>query len=135
MSTRSLTLIFDDRGTEILNLYRHCDGYPSGHGKELANFLSGFQITNGLRGDTGKLANGMGCLAAQIVAHLKDEPGQIYIYPAGQRDVWEEYLYELRPAGSGLEMVCRYPEGKVLFQGDPSSFDAEKIENKEREEA
>jgi hypothetical protein len=108
MSTRSLTLIYDDKGAELLNIYRHSDGYPSGHGQELARFLSGFQIVNGLRYEGGKIANGIGCLAAQLVAHLKDEPGQIYIYPIGKRNVWEDYVYEIRPTGSGIrkEKCC-----------------------------
>jgi hypothetical protein len=135
MSTRSLTLIYDDKGAELLNIYRHSDGYPSGHGQELARFLSGFQIVNGLRYEGGKIANGIGCLAAQLVAHLKDEPGQIYIYPIGKRNVWEDYVYEIRPTGSGIRMICRRPEGKVLFDGSPERFDADKIENQEQEDA
>ena len=89
MGTRSLT-IFED-SAEICVLYRQFDGYPEGHGRELATFLSGLKMTNG-RVD-GRTANGMQCLSAQIVAHFKTEPGQFYLMPAGTRDAGEEYRY------------------------------------------
>ena len=76
MGTRCLTHIV--KGETILcTLYRQMDGYPDGHGDELASFLSGFHVTNGIRADDEatkpKLANGMGCLAAQIIAHFKGD--------------------------------------------------------------
>lgn len=52
-------------------MYRQYDGYPSGHGQELADYLKTFRITNGISGDPINTANGMACLAAQIVAHFK----------------------------------------------------------------
>ena len=95
MGTRSLTVFTEDDGTEIVVLYRQYDGYMEGHGIELAKFLAPFALTNGLpMGATGKLANGMGCLAAQVISHFKgDEAGQFYLYPAGTRDANEEFIY------------------------------------------
>lgn len=133
MSTRSLTLVFDQNGQQILNMYRHCDGYPSGHGAELAKFLGRFIVGNGISSQPLPFANGMRCLAAQIVAHFKDEPGQIYIYKTDQRNVWEEYIYEVRQSGDRVRMVCRYPEGRILFDGLASEFDADRVETMERE--
>jgi hypothetical protein len=52
------------------------DGYPDGHGQELADFLDGFKIVNGISTedrDFPKVANGMGCLAAQVIAHFKTD--------------------------------------------------------------
>jgi hypothetical protein len=38
MGTRSLTFVYD--GDEpMINMYRQFDGYPSGHGSELADFF------------------------------------------------------------------------------------------------
>lgn len=93
MGTRSITRIQDGKGREIVGMYRQMDGYPSGHGVELAEFLNGFQITNGLSisGNPEKTANGMNCLAAQIIAHFKTSPGSIYLYPPGSED--QEYIY------------------------------------------
>jgi len=95
MGTRSLT-IFKDDNKEIGVMYRQYDGYPSGHGIELSEFLSDMIIVNGLSSDQpNKVANGMGCLSAQVVAHFKDEPGNIYLYAPNTRHVWEEYIYEI----------------------------------------
>ena len=81
-------------GAEIVVLYRQMDGYPDGHGAELAAFLEGKVIVNGIGSDTPEGAfNGMGCLAAQVVAHFKDGIGGFYLHPAGSRDIGEEYIY------------------------------------------
>ena len=39
MGTRSLTFVYDEDGRKIINMYRQYDGYPSGHGKDLAESL------------------------------------------------------------------------------------------------
>ena len=39
MGTRSLTIFSEDGGFEIGVLYRQMDGYPEGHGMELAKLL------------------------------------------------------------------------------------------------
>ena len=108
MGTRCLTVMYDtgEDKKEIAVLYRQMDGYPEGHGAELAEFLDGFKIVNGISNERDKLANGGGCLAAQIIAHFKDSVGQFYLYPAGTRDCWEEYIYHDYPTvGEGVEIV------------------------------
>jgi len=37
MGTRSLTYVYDNK-EPLVCMYRQFDGYPSGHGKELAEF-------------------------------------------------------------------------------------------------
>ena len=61
-------------------IYNHYDGYPSGLGVTLANYLQDFKVVNGLGNDQELVANGMGCLAAQTVKYLKDGPGNIYLH-------------------------------------------------------
>lgn len=108
MGTRCLTRVFDssqDGEREILCLYRQFDGYPDGHGKELGQFVSGLRIIDGIRfglDEQGGTANGMGCLAAQLVAHFKLKPrpggvvGGFYIHAPGTKNVGEDYVYEVR---------------------------------------
>src|SRR3990172_4116421 len=97
MGTRCLTVVEDENGDEILNMYRPMDGYPEGHGKELADFLKDMTIVNGItNNDTRKIANGMGCLGAQLVAHFKTDVGQFYLYPPKQRCFDEEYVYTVK---------------------------------------
>lgn len=99
MGTRSLT-VFKEDGADIVVMYRQMDGYPTGHGQDLAGFLAGMVMVNGMSGgDPPKTANGMPCLAAQVVAHFKDGVGSIYLHPAGTRKCGEDYIYYV----SGVE--------------------------------
>ena len=76
-----------------VQIYHHWDGYPQGLGVKLTNFLDGYDVTNGLStGYQGPVANGMGCLAAQTVSYLKDEPGNVYLRKPIEKD-WEDYEY------------------------------------------
>ncbi len=90
MSTRSLVrfatreegVSFSEHPERVeVQVYKHYDGYPSGHPVDLAEFLKDFEIVNGVPFgvDNSRMANGLGCLAAQYVAEFKMEPGDIYI--------------------------------------------------------
>lgn len=119
MSTRSLTHI-KDNGKTLVTFYRHSDGYPEGHGKELAKFLDGFSIVNGLslRESSAKVANGMSCLAAAIIKEFKDGPGEIYIYPVDSSDCGEEYVYTVDgKAGEPVTLTIAEDDAVVLFEG------------------
>lgn len=121
MGTRSLTFVYEDGGKPILNMYRQYDGYLSGHGRELASFLTSFDgITNGIPlGRRGKYANGMGCLAAQMIAHFKEDVGGIYIYSVESTDCWQDYEYHV------YEDSVRVVEGdKEIFEGCWEEFEA-----------
>ena len=82
MGTRCLTYVYEGK-TPLMCLYRQFDGYPSGHGAELADFLNKIEVGNGIAGkpEMGTFANGMGCLAAQLIAHFKKSVGGFYIHP------------------------------------------------------
>ena len=74
-------------------LYKHWDGYPRRLGVTLANYLNNYEIRNGVPNDyQGPLANGIGCLAAQLVSYIKDGPGDVYLQLPSDRD-WEDYAY------------------------------------------
>lgn len=105
MGTRSLTYVYDSYKNEqgnkvnqpIICLYRQYDGYVEGHGLELAEYLASGNIVNGLGiRDAEGVWNGMGCLAAQLVAHFKQGAGGIYLHaPNLGRDDWQEYEYHV----------------------------------------
>lgn len=107
MGTRSLTRLYNEDKQEICVLYRQLDGYPEGHGKELASFLEGFTIVNGYNSDMeGKVANGANCLVAQVISHFKRGVGTFYLYPPGTNDMGEEYVYDVYCSVSGgIELV------------------------------
>jgi len=96
MGTRSLTLVYANN-KPIINLYRQYDGYPEGHGSELAEFLNSIEeVTNGIRlGETRKTANGMGCLSAQLVAHFKTGVGGFYLTNVTELDQGQDYEYHV----------------------------------------
>jgi hypothetical protein len=117
MGTRSTTIIMSGEH-ELCRIYRQFDGYPDGHGVDLAK-LCDVEIINGMRGDEkmGTHANGMGCLAAQVVAGLKDKIGGIYLEPTGG-DVndWCEYIYIVRGAvGQRPTIECASQAGPFPF--------------------
>jgi len=97
MGTRSLTFVYDEGNRPLLNLYRQFDGYPSGHGVDLANFLNGLRLVNGYGIDKSGIANGMGCLAAQLVAQFKDGVGQFYIRSIDDTDLGQDFEYHVYP--------------------------------------
>jgi hypothetical protein len=78
MGTRSNT-IFVSNGDQLVNVYRHFDGYLEGHGRELANFLNSIKLVNGLTGQS-NVANGLPCLAAQFICKFKSDSGAGGIY-------------------------------------------------------
>ena len=138
MGTRSLTHIYDDRTESVLaTVYRQMDGYPSGHGEDLAEILKGRTLVNGFgSGTPSKASNGAGCLAATIIAELKVPAGigGIYLEPPGSEDHGEEYVYSVSPR---LEGSIRFKvesirggwgntprERRLLFEGDVNDFDA-----------
>ena len=129
MGTRSNTVIIETaygKPFRLVNIYRQMDGYPSGHGKELADFLGSITMCNGigLSGENEHIANGAGCLAAQLIAHLKTEPGSIYLdKPTGHLDNDYAYLISantLEPE-QGINVEVKKYSGKV-FNGTVPEF-------------
>jgi len=93
MGTRS-TITIKDGKTTLVKLYKQFDGYVvDGLGEQLVKFLKPFKIVNGysMSDKAGTSANGMECLAAQLIAHLKTGIG--YVYVVSPRSGKEEYNY------------------------------------------
>ena len=130
MGTRSLTFVKDESGKSNLCMYRQMDGYPTGHGQELKDFLKDMVIINGIGMQKGPIANGMGCLAAQIVAHFKDGVGSIYLYPTSTKDAGQEFSYGIYAIGDrvGVKILRDY-DRKILYNGPIADADMEAIEN------
>jgi hypothetical protein len=117
MGTRAIINIHDEDRESILHLYSQWDGYPSGVGKALAVFLGGIRLVNGLTGkESGPVANGMGCLAAQVVSHFKTEVGSIYIVNKNTQGV--DYTYEVFED----RVIVKNYSGQIMFQGSWDDF-------------
>lgn len=135
MGTRALTFVYSENDKPLVNLYRQYDGYPTGHGAELAEFLNGFKVVNGIGAEKTRIANGMGCLAAQVVAHFKDSVGGFYIHSVDSTDCGQDYEYHVYLGGVGKEIWVRVKDrgcnmfgltlsdmDKCIFDGPVSEF-------------
>jgi len=124
MGTRSTT-IFMDNDKELVRLYRQFDGYPDGHGVDLARACDK-TIVNGIgpNMDANTHANGMGCLAAQAICVLKDGTiGNVYIAPLGEDNSWVDYIYWVSgKEGEKPYIECRHPDGTHVFGGSPQAW-------------
>jgi hypothetical protein len=145
MGTRSLTTVIStykdgDKTvkTKLVKIYRQMDGYPSGMGVDLTDFLTGTKLVNGLGIDEVKsklVFNGAGCLSAQLIAHFKDGAGNIYIEPINATNCGQEYEYEIivdddtkqitfKCIEVGYMLKDKYINKKrILFEGKPEHFE------------
>jgi len=103
MGTRALTFVYDG-STPIVNMYRQYDGYPSGHGLELAQFLTRGRLVQGLSGKEEVVFNGMGCLAAAMIANFKETPGGFYIHSVEETECGQDYEYHVYQAGDEIRV-------------------------------
>ena len=116
MGTRCLTFVYDG-DVPVINVYRQFDGYPSGHGHELAQFLNSKKLVNGYTDKNSAEANGMGCLAAQLIVQLKHGVGGIYIYPVASTDCFQDYEYHVYENN----VIVKDPTA-VIFEGTWKQF-------------
>ena len=134
MATRSLVrfarreegVSFSEHPERIeVQVYKHYDGYPSGHPTDLAKFLNGFSVVNGLGMDTNQVANGLDCLAAQYIAAFKQGPGDLYVESPEHSShsdieyityVWGDYHKSI-----WMSIFENY-EDKCIFVGKPQEL-------------
>ena len=135
MATRAIIRIaeredgvsFSEHPEEIrTQIYHHWDGYPEGLGCNLAEFLCDFRVVNGLPFnyfENIKVANGMGCLTAQLIAALKEEPGSVYIdyINAERTDIeFTYYIWGCVDKDIWMSVFDRYD--KCIFVGMPQQL-------------
>ena len=133
MSTRSLVrfatreegVSFSEHPKRVeVQVYKHFDGYPSGHPVELAEFLSEFSIVNGLGQDTNKVANGLGCLVTQYIAAFKMKPGDLYVENSDTEhgDIeYITYVWGTENKDIWMSIFDTYKE-KCIFVGKPQQL-------------
>ena len=130
MSTRSSTAFVSEwTGEAMATMYRHCDGYPTGHGAALRQFLAGKRVVNGIGHDDrdGLAFNGMGCLAASVVAHFKRDIGEFYLSEGAR----QEYHYTVSKGEDG-RIRLKVEGHDVLYDGFIEDFDPVNVERLER---
>jgi len=117
MGTRSTVKFYSEFDSEepVLSVYQQFDGYISGAGHDLANFLKNKTVINGISNQTmqGGFANGMGCLAAQFVVEKKTKIGGFYLTTSNDS---QDYNYEVRLIDNKL--IIKVDE----FEGTPEEL-------------
>lgn len=107
----------DEPNPIVCSFYRHHDGYPEGHGKDMANWLKGKRLVNGKGADytIGRDYNGAGCMAVCLMAHIHDEHTEsIRTIPTGHGGMGEEFTYDVR-----------YKDGRFFVEWDGQSVDCD----------
>jgi hypothetical protein len=143
MGTRSMTIFLEDN-KEVARMYRQYDGYPEAHGVELAKLCKKVLVNGYSDPKSRTQANGMGCLAAQVIAKLKTGIGNIYIEPTGgEISDWVEYIYTVRSDGEGKVPIIEistqsgpFPfnlqNDAFLFRGSPKALIAKWYKSKKK---
>lgn len=126
MGTRSLVKVKDGKAT-VACIYRQYDGYPAGMGQDLFDVLAYSVIINRFRSSDVSPAkfNGMGCLAAWLVGHLKkNEIGNVYMMSPGTKmdNCSAEYEYTLTETRGHLRITVKNWKGQPLYKGTLAGF-------------
>ena len=135
MGTPCATIFLDEDNDPCVKMLRHYDGYLSCHGKELATFLLGITMVDGIpchkkTRKTFRYANGIECLAAQVIAYFKKGAGDIYISSNGWDD--EDFQYYVSgKIGEEPTIKIKY-RNNIRIQGYPKEI-LEYIRNHENE--
>ena len=95
----------------MVSIYQHFDGYPEGLGVTLASYLDGKKIVNGL-----------GCLAASLIAELKDGPGNVYIEDPEHKHGWIDYEYYVWGDTDKDIWISIFSDGDCIFVGQPQQL-------------
>lgn len=118
----------DDKKVErtICSVYSQYDGYMSGMGQDLAEFLVDIEVVNGisLGKDSSNTANGMGCLAAQFIQNIKSGVGGIYMTdPEDSQDYDYEVIGGFNEDMSPIQPSIRVTSyGEKIFEGTPQEL-------------
>jgi hypothetical protein len=117
----SARVIFKSEGKTVFNMQSHYDGYPEGVGLVLARIILEGKLVSGLGANRtlGYYFNGASCLAASVIALMKKEPGNIYLYPT-DLDFGANYTYEINVTKN--HTIDFKMTGGKTFEGDLEGF-------------
>lgn len=132
MGTRG-TIHIKDGKKHLASVYRQMDSYPTGLGSEIFDLLKFSEIVNGYTGSHSapEQFNGMGCLAAYLIGHLKLVPygqiknaiGNIYLTDKTDR---QEFNYFISQKDSKVFLKVTDYDDEEIFSGPIIEFNDEK---------
>jgi len=118
----------------ICLIYGQYDGYPSGTPIQVAKFIESGKMVNGYGPDSKEIVfNGTGCMTAQLIKHLKDGTGNIYVQALSSRlNSGEDYSYDIICDfdTKKVTMIAYDWKDKQLFKGSLKQF-IKKFEEKD----
>jgi len=125
MATRASIKFKDEDGNFIANVYHHYDGFPEYLGAKLIE-LTNAPITNGIRLNSdgtrpklGDVFNGVGCMVATVIAGLKTDIGNVYLYTENDfGNCGEDYLYEVIVEDGRPKVLVQNIDGDWEFVED-----------------
>lgn len=132
MSTRSITHIheMDSLGSDkiVCSFFRHSDGYPSGHGSDLANWLCSKNLVNGIGSGfkKGWDFNRAGTMAVVLMYELQQETS-IEVIRTGGSDFGEDYVYHVNFKDGEFLITCQGLVGEG-FTATATKFNGEELE-------
>lgn len=134
MSTRSVTHIHKMQSIQdgleaiVYTFFRHSDGYPSGHGSNLVEYLIGKKLVNGKGIDftIGRDFNRAGTMAIPLMMHIQNISGAESI-PTGTKTSDTEFVYDIyfRENEFYIKITTIYSEESVTVNVD--DFDCNKV--------
>lgn len=97
----------EDKTKIVCSFFRHCDGYPSGHGDDLAAWLKDKNLVNGMGADfmRGRDFNRAGSMAVHLMHHIDDVSG-CEVTPTGNNAPDAEYIYSIRFEDDTFYLQC-----------------------------
>ena len=123
IARREEGISFSEKPDKVMvSIYNHYDGYPEGLGVTLANYLKDKKIVNGLGKTDYTLFNGLGCLAASLIAELKNGPGNIYIEDPNKPNTWIDYEYYVWGDNHKDIWISIFEYGDCIFVGKPDKL-------------
>jgi hypothetical protein len=131
MGTRSVTHIYEMSelgGKMVCSFFRHYDGYPSGHGKNLIQWLRGKILTNGIWGTSDKTIsfNRAGTMAVKLMNHIQDKSGAEVI-PTGTNTSDSEFTYHVGFTNGQFYVGCQSYDG-VAVVWDVETVDVDTLD-------
>ncbi len=99
MGTRSITHIHESNKSDeriVCSFFRHSDGYPDGHGKDLAGWLDGKKLVNSIGEGfvEGRDFNRAGTMAVPLMQHIQTLSG-CEVISTGDTEYGEEWIYDI----------------------------------------
>ena len=104
---------------KLVSIYKQYDGYPEGLGVTIADYLYGKKMVNGIGVDRSIVFNGLGCLAASLIAELKEEAGNVYVDNPESPHGWLDYEYVIWGSDHKDIWISIFDGNDCIFVGKP----------------